>query len=596
MIFYLEYKNSYWEESLQELTTPEMKDSDAVFPGENWFYYWRTSPSLWENKLENYTGPLPLFVPINWPLHSEHQDQIDFGQIKPETDLKRLENIAKKLGKEIIFIIPVGPAPFLVNGGLPSYLARSLSINNDGIAISVLDDADRVNRVYSYYDPRVFQAFRKFMYHLGQYFTQSGVSSPLYALESFRIEEECLISFFKDHSQVFDGGFNRYIKQLQDTEPLKIEKLIENPVYEKDLKLEYSQLIQGLYLSSISEFLPGSFSGELKICLLGSGSIDLFKRSSDFWENQSDYFKSLMKSIVNGICPTSILINPKKKEGVFSKAISNLTSNSILKTYLSEDDYTDDSSLSFKPLFFFELHDGGEGHFSFEKAMEISGLKYFFEKEYPWAYRITNRLNLNIDEIEEKVVHFYFGSRLNQEQFNHVLKMFMNGNKVFLDINKISSKFLNKLEVFFTENNIAVEKINYISQVTKASLGEGLIVTYDSEKLGHTSLTKRSGFWDSMVSYLEVKQLKVQAEDGVEYFWKVRSSNSYELNYEEVRRVSFFNPTSYKRKVHIVSSHNFAFSKTIDQHRVEVNSTPIGIDILLLPGGMVTLDFGYFEG
>ncbi len=34
------------------LTTPEFKDADGIFPGEQWFFYWKTTPALWKSNLE----------------------------------------------------------------------------------------------------------------------------------------------------------------------------------------------------------------------------------------------------------------------------------------------------------------------------------------------------------------------------------------------------------------------------------------------------------------------------------------------------------------------------------------------------------------
>ena len=159
----------------------------------------------------------------------------------------------------------------------------------------------------------------------------------------------------------------------------------------------------------------------------------------------------------------------------------------------------------------------------------------------------------------------------------------------------LNPKINDKLEVFFVENNIQTERINYISPVTKATLGDGLILTYDSEKLSATSESQRESFWYKIIDYMDIKHQKIDVDEDVEYFWKVRSSNTYELNYEEIRRVSFYNPTSYKKKALIKTSKNFAFIKQLDQLRSDLKSTPNGIDIHLHPGGSITLDFGFFD-
>ena len=173
--------------ALEQLTTPKLKEEAVVLPGENWFFYWKTSPSLWEAKLREYNGPGPLFVPIYWALHSEYSDQFDFGQNKPETDLKKLYECARNVGKELVFFIPVGPVPFLINGGIPSFLARNISLNQEEMAISVIDNKDRVNRIYSFYNPKVFQAYRKFAWHVGQYFSQLGIDCSIHVLNACRM-------------------------------------------------------------------------------------------------------------------------------------------------------------------------------------------------------------------------------------------------------------------------------------------------------------------------------------------------------------------------------------------------------------------------
>lgn len=583
------------EEQLEQLTTPEIKSNDTVFPGESFFFYWRTSPSLWEAKLREYKGALPIIVPINWSLHSDHVDQFDFGQNKPETDLKRLEEAAKAVGQEIVFAVQTAPAPFLSNGGLPSYLARNLSLDKDGVAIAVLDDNYQVNRIYSFYDPRIFQAYRKYVWNLGQYISQTGISSPVHGIECFRIEDDHMISFFKDHSQVFDGGFNRYIKQLQDSEPDKIEKLIDKPSYENDLKLDYSKLIGGLYIEALSEAISGNYGDNIEVCLLGASSGDIFKRSNEMWESEENYYDPIFKSIINGLIPCSALLNPKLKENALGRALKDIVTTPLIRNFIKNEYYSDDSSLSFSPLSFFEFVDGGEGHFSFEDMIDNSGLKYFFEQKFPTAYKIKRKFSFDFDDLDERRITFFFGARLDLEKFHHVLKLFMHGQRIFLDTNGLDQKLLDKLEAFYMENSLELERINYISPVTKAALGEGLIVTYNSEKLRGASLVKRSGFWDTMIDYLDVKHPSIQIDQGIFYYLKTRPSNTYELNYEEIRRFSFYNPTSYKKKAHIVSSQNFAFIRYIDMNRAEVNSTPIGIDIMLLPGGSVSLDFGFFE-
>lgn len=580
---------------MENLTTPEIKEYDASLPGENWFFYWRTSSSLWEAKLKEYQGPTPLFVPINWAFHSEYSDFYDFGEQKPETNLARLSQIAANLGKPIIFLVPITPTPFMVNSGVPSYLARNLSENQDKVALAAFDSSSQLNKVFSYYDPKIFQAFRKFTYNLNSYFSRTGVTNSIYGLVTNRVEEGHIVSYFKDHSKVFEEGFNRYLKQIQDTEPEKIERLKNDAVYVKDLKHEYSLLISSLYLNGAEETLAAGWKGQIEICLLGGNSEDLFRRGFDSWESQDAYFEPLFKSVVYGVYPCSALLPARVKDRALEKALQDINTSRMVNSMLQEEFYSEDSSMSYSPLTYFEFADGGEGHFSFERAMEQSGLAHFFENEYPWSYNIRKEFQFEFDDLDTRKVYFFFGERLDQKSLNLILKLFMNGQKIFLDICHLDEKLAQKYESFLVENDITVEKINYLSLVTKASLGEGLILTFNRRSLGENSLIKRKGFWETMINYLDIKHMKVDCDQGVHYFWKARAANSYELNYEEIRRVFLYNPTSYKRKVQLKSSSFLAFIKSVDERNVAVKSTPIGIEILMYPGASVALDFGYFE-
>lgn len=580
---------------MENLTTPEMRDFDASCPAENWFLYWKTSSSLWETKLRDYQGVSPIIVPIFWALHSDYQDHYDFGHQKPETNLRRLSEIARSLGVKIVFAIPVSPAPFLTNGGVPSYLARQLSENQERLAVTVIDSVQMVNKVYSFYDPKVFQAYRKFVFQLGSYFSQAGISEAIYGLNCHRIEGGHIVSYFKDYSKSFQDGFARYIKQIKDSEPEKVQGLSHDEDSLVELKHEYSLLISSLYLDAAKETLAGNWRGELSTCLLGGSSVDLFRRSFDQWDHENDYFMPLMKSIVHGVYPSSILLDSKIKSKALGKALKDTVNQTFVRSLLDDDYYSDDSSLSYSPLVFFELNDWGEGHFSFENAMQESGLSHFFNSEYPWSYHISREYKQEFDDLENRKVFFFFGERLDQNGIKQILKLFMSGQRIFLDTHMMSDEVASKFRYFLVENEIKTEQVNYISPVMKASLGEGLVITYDRQKLAQTSLLKRKGFWQTMVSYLELKHMQVDQDSDVQFFWMKRAANSFELSYEEIRRVHVYNPTSYKKKMRFKSTAGFAFLRSVDEKFVEIKSTPIGIELLMMPGGSITIDFGCFE-
>lgn len=578
-----------------QLTTPELKTYDTVFPGETWFLYWRTSPSLWESKLREYQGATPIFIPLYWGLHSEHPDQFDFGTYRPETDLKRLSEAITASGKEAIFILPLVPAPFLPNGGVPSYVAKNIIINDDGLGCSVVDNEGRLNKLFSFYDPRVFQSFRKFVWNIGQYFSQKGISFEMYGADFGYLKEGIFSSYFYDKSVAFEQGFHRYLKQVEETEPENYERLKEDFSYEDTLKKKYANMIKDLYFQSAKESVPANWSGDLKFAFLGGCPDDIFARSSDMWEYHGDFFDPLFSVVVNNIVPVSTLLSPTMRKPILTRALKDVVSHNFLMSKLDNSIYDEDLQVSFRPLVYFDLYLNNESKQSSD-LINKGGIKYFFDREYHWMYRLNfSPFEFTGEEEDHHKINFFFGRLMDKKSFNEMLKLFLNGGKIFLDMNGLSTELDNKLNVFLTENSISVEKINYLTPILKAQIGEGKLITFDNDKLATNNTMKKVGFWQTMIKYLELRHLNLQVDDGVYYFWKHRVSNTYELDYEEIRRVSFYNPTSYKKKVHIVSSKNFAFLRSVDEQNVNVKSTPIGIDVELLPGGAVSLDFGYFE-
>jgi hypothetical protein len=578
-----------------KLTTPEIRDYDSVFPGENWFFYWKTSPSLWEAKLSEYTGALPLFVPIYWGFHSEHEDQYDFGTYKPETDLKRLLETAQRVGKEIVLMLPVSPSPFLPNGGIPSYLARTMAISEDGLALTVLDNESRMNKVYSYYDPRIFQAFRKFNWYLGQYLSQTGISCEVFGAEFGYLKNGNFISFIEDHSIAFEQGFNRYIKQLQETDPEEVQLLLDNPSYEVTFKKRFSHLIADLYQQAAQESVAGNWGRVIQFALLGGAPDDIFPRSSDLWEHEGNFFKPLLEILVNNITPCSVLLSPYLRRGTLIKSLNDLVTNSFVRSQMNNALYENDERVSFLPLVFFEIYTPDQDALRENNIVEKVGLTNFFKRDFQWTYRMQHHLGVTTDNDEIHKVHFLFGQFMTKDVFTTMLKLFMNGGRIFMDVANLDEDLKQKLNLFITENNIETESINYLTNIVKAQLGEGVLLLYDSEKLIENSLMRKIGFWETMIKYLNLKHLRVQNDEELYYLWKSRCSNTYELDYEEIRRVSFYNPTSYKKKAQVLTTNNFAFLKTIDQIHGNVKSTPVGIDIELLPGGSVSLDFGFYE-
>jgi hypothetical protein len=564
------------------------KTEDPVFPGENWFFYWKTSPALWESKIKSSSGSTLLFVPINWTFHASTAETVQFGGDRPETALKTLEDMAKKWGKELCFLVPLGPAPFLSNGGIPPFLSNVLSLNDEGMAQVVLNNDFRINKIYSYYDPKVFQGFRKMSWALGEYIQKSGMTSPFMGLRAGYTQKGEFRTFMDDRSIAFEQGFTRFISQKkQDLSEMTPEKELSS-------KLEYIQLMDELYEQSARECLVRNWEGTLKVGFLGGGPVDIFCRTNELWEHSEIYFPALAEIQVNGAVPSAMLLNEQIKEGPLDVAISGLVTSGQLKEFVDVQLFEDDYNLSFKKLSFFEVYRGQNERVTHRNPWRENGLIRFFNREFSWTYTYRDDLAVEIDDEFEESIIFVSGAEISLTQLQKILKIFLSSGQICFDLNGVNSDVKRRLDQFLIENSIVTEKLNYYSPIVRATLGEGSLTCIDSSALAEVSSGKKESFWRKLIGLFEVRHLKVES-DGVPYYWSARSPSQNELKYEQIRRLSLFNPSSYKKTIRVQSHKNFAFLKNADHFRGKLQNFPVGVEVELLPGGYSFLDYGYYE-
>ncbi|CBW27524.1 hypothetical protein BMS_2748 [Halobacteriovorax marinus SJ] len=573
------------------LTTPVTRDADAVFPGENWFLYWKTSSSLWKTKLEEFSKSDKVLVPVNWSFHSDTGDSYDFAESKPETDLKKLFDIACEIGKELIFLMPLTPVPFLANGGVPHLLARSIALNKEGMAYGIIDNEENINKLYSFYDPRVFQAYSKFCHRFGQYISKSGISSDVYGYICGNLENDEFVSYLDDSSKVFEQAFSRFLKAraLKESNEFAGINSIEEEVI---VKREFTETITSLYLESLSEGVGANWEGVLKFAFLGGSLEDLLSRMSANDLN-SKYSNDISKCLSKGVIPSSILLPFRKKKGVLGRQLSEVVEATYLNQKISEDDIYESEGVQFRTLNIFNLVRFEEG----SKIWSGLGLVESLNDEFYSCFSYLEKDSFHWKEGRNVLDQFFFvqGGELIESDFRTILKIFMNGGKVILDNSDLDAQLVRRLESFFLENNLEVEKVNFLTDVTYAQLGEGKLIVFNGEKLLSRGRGEKVNFWKKLIGTFEVQHISVEVSESVEVFWRTRSSSINELNYEEVRRLSIYNPTSYKKKVKFKFAKNFALLKIIDEYNCDLSTQPHEIQGELLPDGSFSIDFGVFS-
>jgi hypothetical protein len=573
------------------LTTPVPRDIDTVFPGENWFFYWKTSASLWRTKLQEFPGTR-IIIPLNWSFHSDTGDQFDFDEHRPETNLKKLVDIAQEVGKQVVFFLPLTPAPFLPNGGLPHLLARSLALNTEQMAYGVVDADDNLFKIYSFFDPRVFEAFERFVKKLGQYFFENRIAADLWGIRSGYFKDGQFRSFMEDSSNTFEQAFSRFLKGKKgETDTL-------SPIEEKQLAFEFNKTIQDLYTGTAKDCIGQNFEGTLEVAFLGGSTSKFLKRLSGTISTV-DYSSEIYEALAKDIIPSSVLINHRLKKGVLTRELNDLVANSYLPARLAANTAYDFEDIAvFSPLSFFKVYEKIDGLSSMFQSWENLNLWNYLHSTYGWSYKVISSDTLKLHETKspyQEFIHLVHGHDVDRTLFNFILKTFMNGGRVILNRSGLSEEYTKRFETFFLENNLTVEKVNFKTTIQNISLGEGRLVLMDGDQFKDMSPADYEEFWKKLVETFSLLHIPIQNVEGIDYYWRTRPSSTNELKFEEVRRLSLYNPTSYRKKIKMNLSKNFVVYKVLDEINVIVQTFPNELEIELSPEGSVIVDFGVFS-
>ncbi len=572
------------------LTTPVPRDQDTVFPGENWFFYWKTSASLWKTKLQEFPGT-KIIIPLNWSFHSETGDQFDFDDHRPETNLKKLVEIATEVGKNVVFFLPLTPAPFLANGGLPHLLARSVALNYEQMAYGVIDADDHLVKIYSFFDPRVFEAFDRFVKKLGQYFSSNNMTADVWGIRSGYFRDGQYRSFIEDSSKTFEKAFSRFLQTK------KSDNTIISPIEERQYAFEFNKMIQTLYETTARESIGEKFEGSLDVAFLGAGTENFLKRLYGTI-SKADYSAELYEALAKDIIPSSVLLSHRLKKGVLTRELNDLVANSYLPSRLVSSAYEHQDVSTFQPLSFFKVFERIDGVSSLFQNWSDLNLWEYLKTNFGWSYKVihsdTLKLHENKNPYQENILLFH-GHDVDRTIFNFILKTFMNGGRVILNRSGLSDEFNQRFETFFLENNLNVEKVNFKTQIQNIVLGEGRLVLIEGE--GFKDLTKQEffDFWKTLVQTFSLVHVPIQNVEGLDYYWRTRPSATNELKFEEVRRLSLYNPTSYRKRIKMSLTKNFVVYKVLDEINVIVQTFPNEIEVELSPEGSVIVDFGVFS-
>ncbi len=561
------------------------KKFDPVTPGEQWFFYWKTSPALWESRILQCPAHEVIFLPLYWGFHAESSTDWDFGNVQPERDLLRLTQLLAQCGRRFCWLLPLTPAPFMPNGGVPVSAARVLSVGKDGVHLATLDQEQSMNKMFSFFEPKVFQSFSSFLQAFGTFLGTYKIKAPLWGSKFFFFQDGAKVSFHEDCSLAFEQGFSRFLRK---THPEGTE--LTDPWQETELKERFTGEVGTLFTSAAESTLAPFWAGVQNIVVIGAAPKETILRSLPGGKSQLDYTRDLFQHFVNGDRVSSALLTPEeKKESLRWILDEHFGSRSLELAYkltagaaAPGDDW--------RPFGVVDLF-AGKHLDHFDKL----GLQGFLHRHYRWLYQNQVELEFTSEAIDrgQHKVKFFNGADITRTTFAQLLKLFMLGQRVLLDRAGLGEGHDKKLQLFLLENGIKIQTVNFMTATQVCELGEGRLIVFDGAPLRENP--NREKFWAHIFRYLNLIQPEVLMDDDVFGLWRIRATAPHELSYLDVRRVNLYNPTSYKKVVSIRTHRHFAFMKMIDPTRASAKSTTDGVEVELLPNGKIALDFGHYE-
>ena len=571
------------------IQTPLKHDPDnQVFPGENWFFYWKLGSGLWRSKLEEYSHPGPLLVPINWSFHTDTGDNFDFADRRPETNFKKLMEEARLVGRTLSFLLPLTPVPFLPNGGIPHLATGNPAHDARGIAYGIVDGDGNINKLYSFFDTRVFRAYSRFTRELGNYFIRSGIDAQVWGMECGYKDNDGFKSFLFDTSPTWLKSFDDFVRAHKQESP-------HSDLPKSQLRREFYELIRQTYRQQAAKDMNANWEGSLKVGFIGSHPRHIFEKleGTDSPENCPE--QSLEILAASDLVST-VLIQSEWKKGSWGKMLDDIVINGAIKRF-QENSILPIREDVLTPLRFFEIHHsppiGSDGVPDWNELR----LKNYLQQFYRWTYHETGEsfIQESESEYDTEYIHFFQSHDLTTKKFRQMIRLLMNGCHLIIDQSGISEECSRQLELFFLENDLAVEKINLHTNIRHIRFNRAHLITFDGSRLMDFSPEKIQNFWHRLIGIFDLKHLNIRHCSGIEHYWRTRLPSPEDLNYEEIRRLGIYNTGPNKRKIEIPLLGNFKLLRMIDQIHVNIRSNAQQITLEIEPEGSLSLDFGVFS-
>ncbi len=576
----------------QTLTTPQRLGPSCL--QQLWFFYWRSSPHLWKQQLLDLRSPIVL-IPIHWAAHCRLQAQEQSAHqllatrtqthlpsyyFQRENDLAHLAQLADSLGIQLIFFLPLSPMPFLAAGGLPAHLAKTPLCNQQGTEMVCFEQQGQMIHLYSFFDRQVYQEYCRFLSELKLHLQQQDLKVDLYGLESvYRDSSMREVSTLQDYSECF---WHHYRKQLKKHPQLTTDQAQEQ--------------LRELYLQTAKELLADDWKGSFKgICpLIDSHQVITqgFKQSVD----QHRIFDDLFYAVQNQCVFIPLNLNSKNQNHACQKAMWQQAGISYLQEIFDESCF-EKQEKSYVPLHLIQFFAEKNCPHVLQWAQQI-GIYSFLENQKSGGWGSSQSIDWDQLQTGQAPLYFCQGRTLDDKMYQKLMKAFLNGAKIIVDWSQIDERYSKKWHWFLVENNLKTTQLSYHLDLEILQMGEGRVILFNSQDLAKEKISEQNlqQFWQRIFHYNETYQLKLETEQGLEFFWLTRASSVDELSFMEMRRLYLYNPTHYQLKASLKLQKQFALVKVLDQTQAKVQSqVGGGIHLDLAPGASLALDLGRYH-
>jgi hypothetical protein len=202
-------------------------------------------------------------------------------------------------------------------------------LDKNGVQLAVLDHEMNLNKMYSFFEPKIFGAYAGFLKEFGHFLRKNKIKSSVWGAELFYYQDGKNHSFFDDHSLAFEQGFSRFLKALH---PENLE--LSDAKSENQLKQKFTDEVKQLFRATAEETFGVHWMGVQKIVILGASPKDTIQRSLPTGKSLLEYAKDLFYQLTNSFFISSALLTAEeKKDLLHSMILENFGPKEIQQKY-----------------------------------------------------------------------------------------------------------------------------------------------------------------------------------------------------------------------------------------------------------------------